>query len=57
VGSSPLKNKHMETIQKLLEIACILGSIVLVIIVTMVAVIYKAYKDIDDETSKTDIDI
>jgi len=47
----------METIQKLLEIACILGSIVLVIIVTMVAVIYKAYKDIDDETSKTDIDI
>jgi len=57
VGSSPLKNKHMETIQKLLEIACILGSIVLVIIVTMVAVIHKAYKDIDDETSKTDIDI
>lgn len=47
----------METIQKLLEIACILGSIVLVIIVAAIIVIYKTYKEIDEEISKTDVDL
>lgn len=50
----------METIQKLLEIACILGSIVLIIIVAAIIVIYKIYKDINEELeeiNKTDIEV
>lgn len=38
----------METIQKLLEIACILAGLVLLIVVAAIAMIYKAWKDFDD---------